>query len=147
VRYRFSVTDSGAGIGPEDLDRLFQPFSQVDASSTRRFGGTGLGLTICRRMANIMGGDISVVSTRGVGSTFTFDVEWRCSTGRRRPTPRRHPPPTASEVAALNVLIVEDHPVNRMILEAWMASVGHSCGHRREWPDRASTWPTGSGST
>src|SRR5690606_4501166 len=75
VRFDFEVTDSGAGIAPDDLARLFQPFTQVDASSTRRFGGTGLGLTISRRMANIMGGDISVTSTLGEGSTFTFSVE------------------------------------------------------------------------
>jgi signal transduction histidine kinase len=75
VRFDFAVTDSGAGIAPDDLARLFQPFTQVDASSTRRFGGTGLGLTISRRMAKIMDGDISVVSTLGEGSTFTFTVE------------------------------------------------------------------------
>ncbi|WP_372707742.1 ATP-binding protein [Brevundimonas sp.] len=74
VRFDFAITDSGAGISPEDLARLFQPFTQVDASSTRRFGGTGLGLTISRRMANIMGGDISVRSEVGKGSTFTFSV-------------------------------------------------------------------------
>ncbi|HVL42554.1 MAG TPA: ATP-binding protein, partial [Brevundimonas sp.] len=74
VRFDFAVTDSGAGISPEDLARLFQPFTQVDGSSTRRFGGTGLGLTIARRMANIMNGDISVTSTVGAGSTFTFSV-------------------------------------------------------------------------
>ena len=124
VRFDFRVTDSGSGIAPEDLERLFQPFTQVDASSTRRFGGTGLGLTIARRMANIMGGDITVRSTLGQGSVFTLSletevVEWA--------------PVQAAEVIhaeveggeSLNVLVVEDHPVNRMILEAWMGSAGH----------------------
>lgn len=126
ARFDFAVTDSGAGISPADLERLFQPFTQVDASSTRRFGGTGLGLTISRRMANIMGGDISVVSTLGEGSTFTFSVEadvveWSLPTAAE---------PILAEIndgQALSVLVVEDHPVNRMILEAWMGSAGHTC--------------------
>lgn len=125
VRFDFEVRDSGAGIAPDDLDRLFQPFTQVDASSTRRFGGTGLGLTISRRLANIMGGDISVRSELGEGSTFTFTVEaevveWAVMAAAE---------PIRAEVEGgqhLSVLVVEDHPVNRMILDAWMASAGHA---------------------
>ena len=125
VRFDFAVRDSGAGISPEDIDRLFQPFTQVDASSTRRFGGTGLGLTISRRMANIMGGDIAVESVVGQGSTFTFTaeadvVEWAIE---------QEVAPIVAEVEggqSLSVLVVEDHPVNRMILEAWMGSAGHT---------------------
>ena len=124
VRFEFAVSDSGAGIAPEDLDRLFQPFTQVDASSTRRFGGTGLGLTIARRMANIMGGDIAVTSQLGQGSCFTLTVEAEVVEWAR--------PQLAEEIvaeveggASLRVLVVEDHPVNRMILEAWMTSSNH----------------------
>jgi len=124
VKFDFIVKDSGAGISAEDLERLFQPFTQVDASSTRRFGGTGLGLTIARRMANIMGGDISVTSIPGEGSTFTFSVEadvveWAAVEAAA---------PIDAEIFeghALSVLVVEDHPVNRMILEAWLGSAGH----------------------
>lgn len=125
VRFDFAVKDSGAGISPEDLERLFQPFTQVDASSTRRFGGTGLGLTISRRMAHIMGGDISVESTVGEGSTFTFSVEAEVVEWTRQEAAA----PIAAEVEdgrSLSVLVVEDHPVNRMILEAWMSSAGHT---------------------
>ncbi|HWQ85268.1 ATP-binding protein [Brevundimonas sp.] len=125
VRFDFAVTDSGAGISPEDLARLFQPFTQVDGSSTRRFGGTGLGLTIARRMANIMGGDISVTSSVGAGSTFTFSVESDVVEWARQEAAE----PIHAEVddgQALNVLVVEDHPVNRMILEAWLGSAGHA---------------------
>ena len=124
VRFDFAVTDSGAGISPADLERLFQPFTQVDASSTRRFGGTGLGLTISRRMATIMGGDIAVTSTVGAGSTFTFWVEAEVVEWARREAA----PDIVADVddgASLSVLVVEDHPVNRMILEAWMGSAGH----------------------
>jgi|SRR6478672_1250741 len=125
VRFDFAVTDSGAGISPEDLARLFQPFTQVDGSSTRRFGGTGLGLTIARRMANIMDGDISVTSTVGEGSTFTFSVESEVvEWARQAPVEPIHA--EAVEGQALTVLVVEDHPVNRMILEAWLGSAGHA---------------------
>ena len=124
VRFAFEVRDTGSGIATADLERLFQPFTQVDGSSTRRFGGTGLGLTISRRMANIMGGDIAVTSTYGEGSTFTFSVEAEVVEWTHLA------PAEAIEVEVgdgrhLSVLVVEDHPVNRMILEAWMGSAGH----------------------
>lgn len=124
VRFDFSVTDSGTGISSADLERLFQPFTQVDASSTRRFGGTGLGLTIARRMANIMGGDIAVTSKLGEGSTFTLTVEAEVVEWAKPAQVEK----TQDEVGtshALRVLVVEDHPVNRMILEAWMSSSSH----------------------
>jgi len=124
VRFEFQVTDSGAGIAPADLERLFQPFTQVDASSTRRFGGTGLGLTISRRMANIMGGDITVTSRLGQGSAFTFAVEAEVVEWAR-PAPAEEIHAEVEGVASLRVLVVEDHPVNRMILEAWMSSAAH----------------------
>jgi signal transduction histidine kinase/CheY-like chemotaxis protein len=124
VAFAFSVTDSGAGIAEADLERLFQPFTQADASSTRRFGGTGLGLTIARRMANIMGGDITVTSAVGQGSTFTLlveaeVVEWSAVTEAESIDAE------VGDGECLNVLVVEDHPVNRMILEAWLGSSGH----------------------
>ncbi|HZV85414.1 MAG TPA: ATP-binding protein, partial [Brevundimonas sp.] len=125
VRFDFAVTDSGAGISPEDLSRLFQPFTQVDGSSTRRFGGTGLGLTIARRMANIMGGDITVTSKVGTGSTFVFSVESEVVEWSR-PVAAEAIHAEVADGQSLNVLVVEDHPVNRMILDAWLGSAGHA---------------------
>ena len=122
--FEFSVTDSGSGISREDLERLFQPFTQVDNSSTRRFGGTGLGLTIARRMAQIMGGDISVSSRLGEGSTFTLSIEGEVVEWSRV-EPAEAIDLDVDDGDHMNVLVVEDHPVNRMILEAWMGSAGH----------------------
>lgn len=123
VAFEFAVHDSGAGISEGDMDQLFQPFTQIDASSTRRFGGTGLGLTISRRLANIMGGDITVQSQVGSGSVFTFAVEgevvcWEDEAAQADADADRIEPD------GMKVLVVEDHPVNRMILEAWMGSTG-----------------------
>jgi signal transduction histidine kinase/CheY-like chemotaxis protein len=124
VRFDYEVRDTGSGIATPDLERLFQPFTQVDGSSTRRFGGTGLGLTISRRMANIMGGDIAVTSTYGEGSTFTFSVEAEVVEWTLMP-PAEAIEAEVGDGRHLTVLVVEDHPVNRMILEAWMGSAGH----------------------
>lgn len=123
-RLSFSVCDTGPGIAAEDLERLFQPFTQLDASSTRRFGGSGLGLTICRRLAGLMGGDLQVSSVVGQGSRFTLTAEFDV---RAWSAPRIEQTVTAEigQGESLRVLVVEDHPVNRMIIEAWLASAGH----------------------
>jgi len=80
---RFSVHDTGIGMTPEQLGRLFEEFSQAEAGTYRHFGGTGLGLALSRRLARILGGDITVESARGVGSTFTFTVLREMPTAER----------------------------------------------------------------
>lgn len=124
VRFTFAVTDTGPGIAAGDLQRLFEPFTQLDGSSTRRHGGTGLGLTISRRLAAIMGGTITVDTRLGHGSTFTFAVEAEV-VDWSRPGVAQLVEDEATCERPLKVLVVEDHPVNRMIIEAWMGSAGH----------------------
>jgi signal transduction histidine kinase/HPt (histidine-containing phosphotransfer) domain-containing protein/ActR/RegA family two-component response regulator len=123
-RVEFVVADTGIGMAPETVERLFQRFMQGDGSPSRRTGGTGLGLEISRDLARLMGGDITVRSTLGAGSCFTASL----------PLPAVKPPAPALDAAdsapsesgpPLRVLVAEDHPVNRAYLEAVIDKLGH----------------------
>jgi PAS domain S-box-containing protein len=108
-----SVRDTGIGIPADRLHRLFQVFSQVDASTTRHFGGTGLGLAICKRLVNLMGGRIWVESEEGVGSNFQFEIPLHSvQTG-----PVTWGSVGQPQLAGKRVLIVDDNPTNRRILD------------------------------
>jgi CheY-like chemotaxis protein len=108
-----SVRDTGIGIPADRLDRLFQVFSQVDASTTRHFGGTGLGLAICKRLVNLMGGRIWVESESGVGSNFQFEIPLHAvQTG-----PVAWSSAGQQQLAGKRVLIVDDNATNRRILD------------------------------
>ena len=108
----FAVRDTGIGIPSEAKQRLFKAFSQVDASTTRKYGGTGLGLAISRRLAELMGGRMWVESEPGAGSTFHFTlcVEWVAS------GPRRVLPEGRAHLRGLRALVVDDNATNRRIL-------------------------------
>jgi signal transduction histidine kinase/DNA-binding response OmpR family regulator len=111
VPLRLSVVDTGAGIPPETQERLFQEFTQLDTSATRRSGGTGLGLAICRRIVTAMGGQIGVDSAPGRGSTFWFTVS--LERAARPPTSAAaHPTPM---IGPLRLLVAEDNPVNQQV--------------------------------
>ena len=112
VDLTFEVSDTGIGISPTHQQHIFQPFSQVDASTTRRFGGTGLGLAISRQLVETMGGDLTVASELGAGSVFRFTL--RLPRGRVRtaaPTGSLAPLPEG-----MSVLVVDDNATNRLIL-------------------------------
>ena len=128
MRLGFAVADTGIGIAPEALGKLFTEFTQVDSSISRRFGGSGLGLAICRRLIERMGGTISVESAPGVGSTFHFDV---LLTLPRGDAPRGEaaamPEPTAAApVVARRVLVAEDNATNRLVATRMLERMGHS---------------------
>jgi len=109
-RLKISVSDTGIGVPADKLQLIFESFRQVDAGTTRRFGGTGLGLTICRNLARAMGGDVTVESQPGIGTTFTIDLP--------------HDTVAAEELAAAGsgdgraLLIVDRNPISRSMLKA-----------------------------
>ncbi|MCC9606261.1 response regulator [Blastopirellula sp. JC732] len=113
VRIRFTVSDTGVGITDADQKRIFEPFTQVDSSSTRNFGGSGLGLTICHELLQLMGGQLELKSEPGVGSRFSFSLLFpRARTAENRLRAAVLPP----EFAGMQVLVVDDNETNRKIL-------------------------------
>ena len=141
--YRFVVRDSGIGFDPANLPRMFEPFSQVDSSMTRQFGGTGLGLCLARDMARAMGGEISAEGAPGQGAAFTLALplpkaEQPNEAAMPEPVDARstdpieaadQAPPAITKVeevdeGALRVLVVDDHLANRQVIEMILGSVG-----------------------
>lgn len=131
---RFAVSDTGIGISPDRIDRLFRPFTQGDVGIARRFGGTGLGLTICRSLAALMGGTVSAESELGRGTVMTLEVRLAIgdpkavvvtATSDESPLVTR-PRPTREQAEREGslLLLVEDHPVNREVLTGQLSLAG-----------------------
>jgi CheY-like chemotaxis protein len=120
--FNLSVSDTGMGIPSEKLKTLFAKFTQVDASTTRKFGGTGLGLSICRELTDLMGGSLTVESVEGEGSTFSLRLPLpRVSESASSTAPSAAQAELSSE---LRVLAAEDNPTNQMVLKTLLQFVG-----------------------
>jgi signal transduction histidine kinase/CheY-like chemotaxis protein/integral membrane sensor domain MASE1 len=132
-RLEFDVTDSGIGMTAEQIARLFRPFTQADNSTTRKFGGTGLGLTICKRLSDLLGGDISVRSEPGIGSTFRLRIATGSLAGvdmirefDESPGARESGLPKKGEVPRLScrILLAEDSPDNQVLISVLLRKAG-----------------------
>jgi CheY-like chemotaxis protein len=121
----FSVRDTGIGIVPASLDRIFEAFSQADGSMTRRFGGTGLGLTISSRLAAMMGGGIRVESHLGEGSCFHFSALVEPAGQPGLAAPEEAAEPASRPVRSMNILVAEDNQVNQKVVSRLLEKQGH----------------------
>ncbi|HYC69922.1 MAG TPA: ATP-binding protein [Opitutaceae bacterium] len=134
---RFAIRDTGVGIAADRLGRLFQPFSQADASTARKYGGTGLGLAISKRLVELMGGAISVESTVGQGSTFRFSI---CAApAAPAEAPRRDPVVTRP----LRLLVADDNPVNRRVTLLFLEKLGQRAEAVADGAAAVAAWKAG----
>lgn len=126
LRVQFAVQDTGIGIAPEASLRVFEAFTQADASTTRMHGGTGLGLTISRKLVEMMGGELRLHSVPGAGSTFEFELSFPVVVEPSQPPSRGPGSDHAARIRALrpHVLVVEDVEVNRLLLIAVLQGLG-----------------------
>ncbi|WP_295445860.1 transporter substrate-binding domain-containing protein [uncultured Thiodictyon sp.] len=132
VLLRIEVRDRGIGIAPQDQARLFQPFVQADSSTTRRYGGTGLGLGIVKRLAALMGGEVGVISAPGEGSTFWLTARLEHARASGEPAPSKGasaPTQSAEQVLAgryrgVRLLLAEDEPINQVVTRELLGTLG-----------------------
>jgi signal transduction histidine kinase/DNA-binding NarL/FixJ family response regulator len=148
TRAILAVTDSGIGLGEEQLARLFKPFVQADSSTTRQFGGTGLGLSIVRRLALVMGGDVTAASVPGGGSTFTVTLTLQAApAGSPLKALPKSPRKTSRTITARRgegprILVVDDHPVNRDVLVLQLELLGIAADTAENGVDALEAWAT-----
>jgi PAS domain S-box-containing protein len=157
-RIRISVTDTGVGISADDQGRLFQPFVQGAAETKMRPAGTGLGLTICRRLAQLMDGSVGMVSALGVGTTMSVELSLRvCDPNEMQPDEiadpgeflkttamrRRAPSPARAEIEGTLALVVDDHPTNRTLLLRQINLLGYAAESAVNGSEAFEKWKSG----
>ena len=120
----FSVSDTGIGMAPDQMEKLFQPFVQGDASTSRKFGGTGLGMTITHRFCQMMGGEISAASEPGSGTTFTIRLPAQVQVQPPAAAPLSEPPEPMGPEGSSTVLVIEDDPATRDLLKRFLSKDG-----------------------
>jgi CheY-like chemotaxis protein/nitrogen-specific signal transduction histidine kinase len=125
VRLIFSVSDSGIGLTKADITKLFRPFAQASRAVSMRYGGTGLGLVLVKRLARAMGGDLVVVSKKGEGSTLTLTVMVEPVSKRAGKPDGDNGDANATSAASLRILCAEDNPFGRVVLNAILTEFGH----------------------
>ncbi|PWE54887.1 hybrid sensor histidine kinase/response regulator [Metarhizobium album] len=123
---RVEVSDTGIGIDNASIDKLFQPFSQVDSSISRKYGGTGLGLTICKQIVEAMDGRIGVESVRGKGSTFWFEIPVKPARIEESEDHGMHDAQAAVALKTLHILLVEDNAVNQQVAAGFLRHLGQN---------------------
>ena len=128
----FRVRDSGIGMTPEQMGRLFQDFSQADASTTRKYGGTGLGLALSRRLCRMMGGDIEVASEAGKGSVFTIRLPAQVVVSQAEPEPVVQSPPQAAPAGGSTVLVIDDDATVRDLMRRFLSRSGFQVAIARD---------------
>ena len=125
VMLRFQVTDTGIGLSPDQIGRLFQSFQQADTSTTRKFGGTGLGLAISKKLAELMGGEVGVESQPGQGSTFWFTARLgKGEPSQAAPAPAAAPVAETDALFGIRVLLVEDNELNQQVASELLGDLG-----------------------
>jgi len=125
IKLLFRVSDTGIGISPEGKEKLFKAFSQTDPSTTRKFGGTGLGLTISKRLVELMNGEIGVDSEIGKGSTFWFTAVFKIPVTGAEVTEETVQHIPAAPPRQLSILLAEDNPINQRVALFNLAKLGH----------------------
>ena len=138
----FSISDTGIGLKPAEIHRLFRPFTQANADIARRYGGTGLGLVVVKALAQRMGGDLTVASSYGEGSTFRFTVQVGIAAAK---TERQEPPPSRAEIPVrrLGILCAEDNPYGRVILNTILTELGHRADFASSGEEAVAAMPRG----
>jgi signal transduction histidine kinase/DNA-binding response OmpR family regulator len=147
-RLLLEVKDSGVGIAPGHQAKIFDAFTQADASTSRRYGGSGLGLAICMRLVHLMGGDITLHSVLGQGSTFTVtlpleEASTQETTGLTLPAALEADPGATPQFSGLRVLLAEDHAVNELLMQTMLSRLGCLVQVARNGNEAVSHWQGG----